>query len=61
MFDGTIKDLNPVRYVLDLRRNHLSLRMIDQASYSIKAEKGGFHIIENGLVLLKGLCVEAKK
>lgn len=60
MFDGTIRDLNPVRYVLDLSRNLLSLRMIDQASCSIKAEKGEFHIID-GLVILKGLRVEAKK
>lgn len=61
MFDGTMRDLNPVRYVIDLRRNLISLRMIDQASWSIKAEKGEFHIIENGLVILKGLHVEAKK
>ncbi|KAH9782991.1 hypothetical protein KPL71_009148 [Citrus sinensis] len=55
MFDGIERDLKQVRYVPELKRNLISLGVMDQASCSIKAENGNLHIEENGLVIMKGI------
>ena len=40
MFDGVTRDLEQFRYVPNLKRNLISLGMLDQLGYSIKAENG---------------------
>ncbi|KAH9717014.1 hypothetical protein KPL71_021670 [Citrus sinensis] len=55
MYDGMTRDLKQVRFVPDLRRNLISLGMIDQLGCSIKAENGQIEIIENGVVIMKGI------
>lgn len=55
MYDGMTRDLKQVRFVPDLRRNLISLGIIDQLGCSIKAENGQIEIIENGVVIMKGI------
>ena len=55
MFDGIERDLKHVRYVPELKRNLISLGVIDQARCNIKAENGNLQIEENGLVIMKGI------
>ena len=40
MFDGVTRDLEQVKYVLDLKRNLISLGILYQLGCSIKAENG---------------------
>lgn len=39
MSDGVVRDLIQVRYVPKLKRNLISIRMLDQSGCTIKAEK----------------------
>lgn len=55
MFDSVIKDLNQVRYMLDLKINLISLEMIDQLGCSIKASNGQIQVIDKGVVIMKGV------
>ncbi|KAH9769620.1 hypothetical protein KPL71_012083 [Citrus sinensis] len=54
MHDGKVISLEQVRYVPELKRNLISLGMIDQLGCSIKAENGELQIIRNGTVIMKG-------
>lgn len=42
LHDDTIRELKQVRYVLDLKRNMISLGMLDQIGCSVKIESGVF-------------------
>ena len=55
MFDEIERDLKQVRYVPELKRNLISLGVIDQVGCSIKSENGNLQIEENGLVIMKGI------
>lgn len=55
IFDGVSKDLEQVRYVPDLKRNLISLGMLDQLGCSIKAEHGQIQIMNKGTVIIKGI------
>ena len=55
MYDGVTRDLKQVRFVPDLRRNLISLGIIDQLGCNIKAENGQIEIIEKGVVIMKGI------
>lgn len=55
MYDGVMRDLSNVRYVPDLKRNLISLGVIDQLGCSIKAENGEIQVIENGTIIIKGI------
>ena len=54
MHDGRVISLEQVRYVPELKRNLISLGMIDQLGCSIKAENGELQIIRKGTVIMKG-------
>lgn len=55
MYDGVIRDLKQVRYVLDLKRNLIALEVIDQLGCSIKAENGEIQVVQNGVFIMKGI------
>ena len=40
MFDGVVRDLLNVRYVSHLKRNLISLRLMDTKGYKYSADKG---------------------
>ncbi|KAH9680700.1 hypothetical protein KPL71_026653 [Citrus sinensis] len=54
MHDDRVISLEQVRYVPELKRNLISLGMIDQLGCSIKAENGELQIIRKGTVIMKG-------
>lgn len=45
LHDGTIKELKEVRYVPDLKRNLISLGILDQTRFNIKLEYSEIKII----------------
>lgn len=55
LYDGTIKELKQVRFVLDLKRNLISLGMLDQMGYSVRIEYGKMVIIKGTETIMKGL------
>ncbi|KAH9763592.1 Integrase catalytic domain-containing protein [Citrus sinensis] len=54
LHDGTIRELREVRYVPDLKRNLISLGMLDQMGLSIKLESGELRISNGDGVVMKG-------
>lgn len=55
LYDVTIKELKQVRFVLDLKRNMISLGMLDQMGYSVRIEYGKMVIIKGTETIMKGL------
>ncbi|KAH9680956.1 hypothetical protein KPL71_026757 [Citrus sinensis] len=54
MLDGTIRELANVRHVLDLKRNLISLGMLDKMGCVIKLESGILKVLKGSMVLMKG-------
>ncbi|KAG8490008.1 hypothetical protein CXB51_015369 [Gossypium anomalum] len=54
MHDKTIKTLSDVRYVPDLRKNLISLSILDLKGCKINIESSGIKVSRGALVLLKG-------
>ena len=54
MYDGSVKGLEQVRCVPELKRNLISLGMIDQLGCCIKAENGELQILKDGAIIMKG-------
>ena len=54
LWDGTIRVIENVRLVPKLRRNLLSLGMLDANGYSYKAKNGILKVMKGTLVVLKG-------
>ncbi|KAH9697287.1 hypothetical protein KPL71_023550 [Citrus sinensis] len=54
LHDGTIRELKEVRYVPELKRNLISLGMLDQMGLSIKLESGELRISNGDGVVMKG-------
>lgn len=40
MFDSMVRELTQVRHVLDLKRNLISIGILEQIEYVIKPERG---------------------
>ncbi|KAH9647613.1 hypothetical protein KPL70_025255 [Citrus sinensis] len=55
LHDGSIRELKHVRFVPDLKRNLISLGMLDQMGYSVKIESGEMMIIKGTETIMKGL------
>ena len=53
MFDGVTRDLHQVRYVPELKRNLISLGMVDQLGSTIKAENGEIQVLDQGKIIMK--------
>ena len=54
MHDGTIRTLSDVRYVPDLRKNLISLSILDLKGCKINIESSDIKVFRGALVLLKG-------
>ena len=55
MYDGVERLLTQVRYIPELKRNLISLGVLDELGYSIKMECGSLKILKGSLVMLKGV------
>ncbi|KAH9657805.1 hypothetical protein KPL70_023225 [Citrus sinensis] len=55
MFDGVTRDLYQARYVPELKRNLISLGMVDQSGCIIKAENGEIQVSDQGKIVMKGV------
>ena len=53
LFDGVTRDLHQVRYIPELKRNLISLGMVYQLGYTIKAENREIHVIDKGVIVMK--------
>ena len=54
LHDGTTWELREVRYVPDLKRNLISLGLIDQNGFTIKLEFGRLLIMKGSKIVMKG-------
>lgn len=54
MFDNCDPVLNNVRYVPELRRNLISLGMLDKLGCSVKIENGYIKVIKGAMAIMKG-------
>ena len=54
MFDGIIRKLNDVRHVPDLKKNLISLGVLDAIGYRIILKGGNLKIARGALVSIKG-------
>lgn len=57
MFDGCDRILRNVRYVPELRRNLVSLGVLDEIWCSIKIENGFMKIIKGAMTIMKGKLI----
>lgn len=55
MFDDSVKILTNVRHVLGLKRNMISIGMLDESSISWKTEKGFIYICKGSVAIIKGV------
>ncbi|KAH9724313.1 hypothetical protein KPL70_007440 [Citrus sinensis] len=54
MLNGTIRELTNVRHIPDLKRNLISLGMLDKMRCVIKLESGTLKVLKGSMVLMKG-------
>ncbi|KAH9704893.1 Integrase catalytic domain-containing protein [Citrus sinensis] len=54
MSDGIIRELDNVRHIPELKRNLISLSMLDKAGCSIKLELSSLKVIKGSFILMKG-------
>ena len=54
MHDGTTKHLTEVRYVPDLKKNLISLGMLDSSGYKVTIEGGVLKVVRGALLAMKG-------
>ncbi|KAH9650266.1 hypothetical protein KPL70_026310 [Citrus sinensis] len=54
LHDGTIRELKQVRYVPELKRNLISLGMLDQIGCRVRIESGELMIVKDSQVIMKG-------
>ncbi|KAH9685121.1 Integrase catalytic domain-containing protein [Citrus sinensis] len=54
MYDGMVRELTQVRHVPELKRNLISIGMLDQTGCVIKAENGTLKVVRGSIVIMKG-------
>ena len=55
MFDGSERILTKVRYIPELKRNLISLGMLDELGLVVKVENGILKILKSSLIMMKGV------
>ena len=55
MFDGVVRHLTNVRYVLRLTKNLISLGILDDARYMNNIEAGSMKVCKGSMVVIKGV------
>ncbi|KAH9782240.1 hypothetical protein KPL71_008811 [Citrus sinensis] len=53
MYDGMVRELTQVRHVPKLKKNLISIGMLDQTGCVIKAENGSLKVIRGSIVIMK--------
>ena len=54
MYDGMVRELTQVRHVPELKRNLISIGMLDQTGCVIKAKNETLKVIRGSIVIMKG-------
>ena len=54
MHDGTIRRLTDVRYVLDLKKNLVSLGVLGSNGYKVTIENGVMKVVQGAFLAMKG-------
>ncbi|KAH9658262.1 Integrase catalytic domain-containing protein [Citrus sinensis] len=54
MFDGVIRILHGVRHAPELKRNPISLGMLDNSKYSFNSDNGGIRVTKGGTIVMRG-------
>ena len=54
MYDGMVRELTQVRHVPELKRNLISIGILDQIGCVIKAEKEILKVVKGSIVIMKG-------
>ena len=54
LHDGSVRELLDVRHVPDLKRNLISLGMLDQSGCTFKGESGTLKVIKGSMVVMRG-------
>ena len=54
MHDGIVRELMNVRHIPELKRNLISLSMLDKAECSIRVESSVLKVLKGAMVLMKG-------
>ncbi|KAI9180602.1 hypothetical protein LWI28_006414 [Acer negundo] len=54
MHDGTIRRLTDVRYVPDLKKNLISLGVLDVSGYKVTMEGGVLKVVRDAFLVMKG-------
>lgn len=55
MFDGVDRIFTNVRYVSELKRNLISLCVLDKLGYSFRADKGVLKVVKGSLVVIRSV------
>ena len=53
MYDGTVKTLSNVRHVPDLKKNLISLGVLDSSGYKFTSQNGVLKVSKGALVVMK--------
>ena len=54
MFDGVMRTLHGVRHAPKLKRNMISLGMLDNSKYSFNSDNEGIRVTKGGTVVMRG-------
>ena len=54
MFDGVIRIIHGVRHAPKLKRNLISLGMLDNSKYSFNSDNGGIRVAKGGTMVMRG-------
>jgi len=55
MFDGVIKDLTDMRYVTQMRKNIISVRVVESKGFKMTLENRILKVTKGSLVVMKGI------
>jgi hypothetical protein len=58
MFDGIVRELMDVRYVLELKSNLISLGVLDSCGYKYTGQRGALTLSKGNLVVMKETKVD---
>ena len=58
MFDGIVTEIMNVRYVLELKLNFISLRVLDSNGYKYASQGGALKVSKGSLVVMKATKVD---
>ena len=54
IYDGAVRRLGEIRYILDFRQNLISLSRLDSSNYRWRANDGILKVLRGSRIVLKG-------